>query len=571
MQAYSISRAAAVCWSAALTLLSFLCLTHLGVLLCFAFGAEVSPWAAPLALAGALMTGYGAARWQGLSGRMVWLPSLIFLAVFICALGISAAFYDMSWDGLWYHQTAIYQMEKGWNPVREPIRELPSHLKTYVLHYAKGSWYVATAIYKTTGHIEWGKCGQWITFAAMFLSVLAAGLEAEIGNVRAGMLAVLVSLNPVVTCQLYSFYVDGLMIACLACYTAAFIAWMRRPSACTAIVGVIAAILCINVKFTGLVFLCFVMAGFGLYSLLGNRTRLFKYVFVSLAPLLLGVFVWGYNPYVTNTLHRGSPFYPLYGNEEHPGWNRTGEDPIERWETPSNMKGRPRAVRYGYAIFGHPLLQLEGEVDAELMVPFTPTFKEMGLYHFHEQRIAGFGPYFSGVLILSLALMGGLLFVPGAGRWTALLGVAVLVVSLSISKHEWWARYGPQLWWVPIIPVCSVFLYVRKGWIARIAWGISGLLFVNALIVAGVHLHWEVCSTRTVKQQMASLAGNGTYEFDFKWFGEPFGERLKTAGVAFHTLPEHSLKKEHGRPMLSVCEGYPGTILYRPVAERSEQ
>jgi hypothetical protein len=546
-----------------MTLLSFLCLTHLGVLVCFVAGLAVSPMVAPLALAGALLVGYGAARWQGLCGRMAWLPVVASLVLLFVSLAISASFLDMSWDGLWYHQTAIYRMEKGWNPIREPICDLPGHLRDFVLHYAKGSWYFATAIYETTGHIEWGKCGQWLVFAAMFLSVFAAGLELGMSKPRAGMLAALVSLSPVVTCQLYSYYVDGLMIAYLACFAAAFVSWMRQPRAFIAILGATAAIQCINIKFTGLVYLCFIMAGFGLYSLLFNRQRLLKYALVQAAPLLLGVFIWGYNPYVTNTIHRGNPFYPLYGSKEHPGMLQNGEDPIEKWETPENMKGRSRAVRFGYALFGRPVFHTRD--NAELMIPFMATPRDMKLYYFHEQRIAGFGPFFSGVLVLGLLLLIPLFLQPGSGRWLVLLGLSTLIVSLSISKHAWWARYGPQMWWVPIIPIMAVFLRSGKGWLVRCAWVVSVLLLLNALLVAGVHARWEMASTRTLNQQMASLVGNGTYEFDFDWFGEPFSERLKAVGVSFRT--HRGLNSNNAQPMLSVCPGYPGTVYYRRVAK----
>ena len=101
------------------------------------------------------------------------------------------------------------------------------------------------------------------------------------------------------------------------------------------------------------------------------------------------------------------------------------------------------------------------------------------------------------------------------------------------------------------------------------AWLVSAILLANALLVAVVHVKWEVEATQTLKKQMAELAGSGLYEFDFKWFGEPFANRLKTAGVSFRTLPRNSLHPKNAKPMLSVCPGYVGTILYRRAEEGS--
>jgi len=66
----------AVCWATAANLLFFFCFAHLGVIVCFAAGWQIPWFLAPATLLGAL---------------------------------------DMFWDGLWYHQTAIYQMAHGWN------------------------------------------------------------------------------------------------------------------------------------------------------------------------------------------------------------------------------------------------------------------------------------------------------------------------------------------------------------------------------------------------------------------------------------------------------------------------
>ena len=112
---------------------------------------------APAALLLSLAAGDWLARREGLRGPLRIAPPATALAVLGVSLFLAAAFFDMSWDGLWYHQTAVYQMAHGWNPLRDPMHSFAPHLQDWLRHYAKGPWYVALALFQTTPHIEWAK------------------------------------------------------------------------------------------------------------------------------------------------------------------------------------------------------------------------------------------------------------------------------------------------------------------------------------------------------------------------------------------------------------------------------
>ena len=116
-----------LCWSISAILLSFLCLMHLGVMLSFALGWSVSFFVAPIALFFALVVGDWLARRGGLRGMLRIVPPVIGMTVLILALFLAASFFDMSWDGLWYHQTAVYQMSHGWNPIYDPMHSFVPH------------------------------------------------------------------------------------------------------------------------------------------------------------------------------------------------------------------------------------------------------------------------------------------------------------------------------------------------------------------------------------------------------------------------------------------------------------
>jgi hypothetical protein len=143
-------------------------------MLCFCLGVRVSPFLAPVALLLSLIAGGWLARREGVRGRWLLSPPAIASAVVALGVLLAGSFFDFGWDGQWYHQTAVYQMAHGWNPLRDPMHSFSPDLETWVRHYAKGPWYAALALYQTTQQIEWAKAATWIAFAAMFLVVLAA-------------------------------------------------------------------------------------------------------------------------------------------------------------------------------------------------------------------------------------------------------------------------------------------------------------------------------------------------------------------------------------------------------------
>jgi hypothetical protein len=546
-------------WSVTAIFLSFFVFTQLSVMLCFVVGSIVSPFVAPLALLLSLAVGDWLARREGLRGQLRIVPPAIVLTVVALAMWLASAFFDMSWDGLWYHQTAVYQMSHGWNPIRDPLHSFAPHLQDWLHHYAKGPWYVALALFQTTHHIEWAKAAPWMALAATFLAVFATGLDFGMRRRTAVVIAALVSLNPVVTCQLVSYLVDGLMVSFMACFVAALFRWFRRPSLLIHWVLMASAILAINAKLTGPVYLCFCCAAGGLYVLMKRRDLLVRYAVFQLACILLGAVLFGFNPFVTNTVHRGNPFYPWLGSAAHPSFAQRGQDPNELYETPNNMKGRSRFVRLGYAIFSHPGPQTfyNGE-PAQLMWPFNVRWNDFTVFRFHEVRISGFGPLFSGAFLISLVLLGITLVRPGIPREIVVLLAGTIVASLLVSVHTWWARYGPQLWWLPIIAVIAGLAV--PGWRAArwTAWGLAALLLINAVLVGVAHFRWEIEATRTTYAQMDLLRQKGEVEIDFQYFREPFGERLRAGGVTFRAV--RRLSCDHPMELMSVVPGYPGTV-----------
>ena len=551
------------CWIATAILAGFLCFTQAGVMASLLAGRAGFAAVAPVALLGALLLGDRLARRAGLAGRERWWPGVVALLVLAGALAMSAWYFDLSFDGEWYHQTAVYAIARDWNPLADPLRDFFPHLQLWVRHYAKGPWYVAAAVYQTTGHVEAGKFPAVVAGVAMGLAVFAAALDWDLKRRRAAVLALVVALNPVLLSELTTYLVDGIMIGFLVVAIAAVASVFRRPQPAAMWAAALASIVAINSKFTGLVFLCFVFAAGWLWCVARQRAWLGRYTALTGLTLGLGALVWGWNPYVTNTIHRQQPFYPVLGSKAFPSLETQGNEGIIRSETPKNYLAHNRLVRFGLATFGRPGNAPYGGVrNGTLMWPFTARYADLFFYRYHETRVAGFGPFFSGAFLLSFALGAWLLFQPGPARWAALLIVGTIAASLLISAHLWWARYGPQFWLLPIVPLGFVLALNRPRGAVFAAWSLAVLLIVNAAIVGGVRLKWETLATLTLRRQLTELSQPGTeIAISFRWFEASMPERLKAWGVRFQRRPRQEIRD--GPELMSVVDRYPGAIHYR--------
>jgi len=552
------AQVAALAWSIAAILIGFLCATHLGVLACFALAARVPNWLAPAALVVALGMGDLLARHERLPtlGRVV--AAVGGLGIVGLALVLAASFFDFGWDGQWYHQNAVFQMARGWNPLRDPLRAVPDDVAMWLHHYAKGPWYVALALYETTQQIEWAKAANGVALAASFLAAFAAAAEFTRNRFVAFGIAAVLALNPVVVCELPTYLVDGLVGSWLTCFGAALVAGFRRPGWPARFVAVGAAILCINAKQTGLVYVCFVIAAGGLYALISRRDQLRCFATTHATAVLLGAVLFGFNPYVTNTLHRGNPFYPWVGTAAYPGFDRPGSDPTERYDMPRNLVGRNRVCRVAYSIFGRPGNPPLSTPNAELMWPLDVRWKDLVAYRAHGLRVAGFGPLFSTAMLLAIGLFAVALVRPGASRLVFLLAAGTIIASVLVGAHGWWARYVPQLWWLPITAVVAGFAAPGRRWARWTAIALGALLLLNATLVGIAHFQWEVEASRTLRQQLAFLRQQPSVTVDLAYFDVAYGERLRRAGVRFQQ--QRPLTCPDPIELMSVAPGYPGAV-----------
>jgi hypothetical protein len=458
-------------------------------------------------------------------------------AIFAVSMGLSAllliggfavcgSFYDLSYDGQAYHQETIIHLVEGWNPVYDKELALPTGQSIWINHYAKAAEIAAASIYKATGLLEPSKVINLLALAASGLLSLAALLGLKPGKrVAAGVTALLLALNPVVVYQLFSFYVDGLLSSLLLCLIALGCLIFTRPGWLLFSVYTLTLIMTMNIKFTAIAYAGVLTVGLLVALYMSEQFTELKRLFrLSALGAAIGVLIVGYHPYITNTLHDGNPFYPLAGK---------GAVDVVKNFTPRNLERMNRFEQVVASYFAEPAGNDTEKRPTRFQWPFTVTSKQLPVFAETDVAVAGFGPLFSGALVLALVVL-LLAFRRRQGMTLAAIGtIVVLAASSFINPAAWWARYVPQLWIVPL--VCAWLAFCLKG--HRLVNGVGVALVVvlaaNAILVGSTYLSKQWAWSGELRSQLTELQSAPQpleADFTYSWSNR---ERLKAYGIDF--------------------------------------
>lgn len=100
------------------SILIFVCSTLLAASIFFAFGYSISFLQITIGACTCIFfVWWGTNRYFRQDRfKIFWTLLLVLAIVFAASLYISGKFYDLSWDGQAYHQEAVVQIARGWNP-----------------------------------------------------------------------------------------------------------------------------------------------------------------------------------------------------------------------------------------------------------------------------------------------------------------------------------------------------------------------------------------------------------------------------------------------------------------------
>lgn len=450
------------------------------------------------------------------------------------SLSISGYFYDLSWDGPWYHASAIRQLSAGWNPYDDfPLRGSstrgPVIAAPLLNEYAKGPWVVEAALYQLTGRIEQSKVFNWLLAFACWALFFSALLYHETGIPRALAISTVAALNPVIICQLLSFYVDGQLAASLTCLIAILWILARRPSWLGGVALACIVVILTNIKFTGL-FYGAVFSAAGMVWLLATRRKravCLRYGVVLALAFGIAILGVGYNPYWTNT--------------------RLGRWGIALQRTrigsniPANLKDKASLEKLWISMMSCSSPGLE---PAALKFPLTVCPDEWRSFYAPDTRVAGFGPLFGGALLLSLGwgiwALGSALRQKKLARSNEFLwGVGALLVATLTMPEAWWARYAPQIWLIPLaIGLLATSVSPLSGRSKMAEALLLGILLLNSLSISAVYFKTQYGLSADLHHRLEALRQyTETVQVDFNQF-VLYPIRFREAGIPYQEVAE---------------------------------
>ena len=412
-----------------------------------------------------------------------WLISIliIFLSIMIANI-----FYDNTWDGNTYHKEMIGLMKNGMNPVYNE-----NSGDVWVQHYARAVETYAAVVYAFTGNIESGKSINILLMLMLGVQVFKFLKKKNVNNIISTLIGLAVAVNPISLIQSTSYYVDGvftnvlffLMLELLKITDSKEIKLKSLSFFWVSMLTVI----CINIKFTSLLICTMFIGVFCIYWLyisiaqkkLGATFK--KLFFFFVAVYIFAVVIVGESVYVKNFVKYGHPFYPLKGEN-------TGVDIVSGNE-PEGLAEKSHVEKFIYTLFSKTYTWYDKK--PELKIPFTVYKDELYSMQFADTRIGAFGPWYSGMLLLSLPIVLFYLikkFIKKDKNAILLLLILMaIVLPIPILPVVWQLRYYPQLYLLPIIAILLIVLDSDKmfkkiySYLLITATLVNTLLFVPAV------------------------------------------------------------------------------------------
>lgn len=485
--------------------------------LLFLVGIPVSPFHLPAAVLASALIGV---RSRERSWRALAVTLALGLGILVLCLLLAGYVDDWSWDGNSYHKGIAGALSLGWDPLKEsyysfarPYDFLAHCTETWYDSYPKASELFAACVHVLTGNIEAGKAFNLLAMAAAFF--LAWGLLVHMElfkHWQAAVCAGLAVLTPVSTSQIFTFYNDGFLAdMLLLCLMGLLYLTFFPGGELTALAGwsiFVGISVGFNIKFSSVLFfavLC--LTFFGYWTVKELRRGTFSQAVQALrgrfcllaASVLSGTLFLGSTAYVTNTVRYHNPVYTMIG---------PGSTEIITSQVPTVFQPMIHPVRFVASLFSRTNTSLAIE-QVEWKLPFTFTKNELYSAPSCDVRTAGWGVLFSGIFLVSAAIIVLALrrcrrSRPEVFRLSLVLS-AMLAVCVLFIPGLCWARYFTALFYVPVAALLFLFAWWdRQGGKGRLACALvlALLLCANMAPNAG----WSLLLMKDADRTWAQLA-----------------------------------------------------------------
>lgn len=437
------------------------------------------------------------------------IPILIGTVLFVTSIYLCGNINDTTADGNTYHKLAIGALKNGWNPSYESVRDFTKEdgnvfdvsseniNALWADHYAKATEIFASVIYSFTNNIESGKA---YTILLMYICFAIIGSylyqNKKMHWLASVVIAGLIAFNAITIVQIGNYYVDGaLMMSLFLILYSCFVIGQEEDKKLrkeTFFVLAASIIWCINAKFTGLAFsglFCFAFYIYWLYKSYKKGKEVFKkdcvkYTLFYIVTVIIAVGIVGFSSYTKNFIDHGHPLYPLSG-EGH-------VDNMVVQEQPKSFGDKNHIEIFLISLFSKgqnvsPSYSSEN-VQPELKIPFTFSKEEVKNYTIPDIRMAGFGPLFSGIFIVSVivAIVMIVQFVRNK-RYDLLIPYLIIIgitaILLIILDGNYWARYIPYVFTVPVISLIYLLYNTKDKLKLTIGIILAALMIINSGLV----------------------------------------------------------------------------------------
>jgi len=504
-------------FSIGFSIISLVGLMDLITAISFIVHIPLASWHLPLAVILTLVLNYYYSSNFKLpgNGRFFLKSSCYLLLTLVITIIIAGCFYDLSFDGQGYHQEAIYQLgHNHWNPFYETLPDTVNQA-IWVNHYPKQSEMGGAVIYALTGRIETGKALNLLLLVASFCLTFAfLKQHTPLKPFKVLLISILFAFNPVAVHQALTYLVDGQMASLLLCLLVACL-WLYHDTSREILILLTCIIIaCINIKLTAIAFTGIFIIFLLLLLFLKKQMKAFWRVFIAAGiGTFIAVIVVGYNPYVINTVRYHNVFYPLMGKNSID---------IMTKNSPVGFPEKNRFEKMFITIFSHTDnidMQLRDRVP-QLKIPFTLSKLDIKSLSYPDNRIGGFGPFFSGIFLLTVLLLVLLLIYRREILLKSYLAgfIAMLSFSVIILQEAWWARYVPQFWFIPLLVLVLAESF-DKRWIITLKNFTYIIMQINISLSIYMVTQTNVLKTAEINYRLKQFkALNQPVIIDFKGF-----------------------------------------------------
>lgn len=451
---------------------------------------------------------------------------------------ITRGIYDISYDGQTYQQEAVIQLSNGWDPVYQYLDPAKIGLdQKWIDYYPKASWVNESSIVLFTHEEQAGKALDLILIVVSMALVYAAlAGTTMLRKFDAAVIALVLGANPVSTYQSLGYYLDGQLFSLFLCICALCMIIHAKKGGWALLTLFTSIAIFVNLKFTGIVDAILVLVAFMILEWMEEDERLTgRIMLTGAAALVVGVFLIGFSPYMTNLARYTNPVYPLAG---------PGAIDLKPVNVPGNFIQK-NSLEIMFLSFFAKSGQLHGVgTTATYKIPFTYTADELVPFRYPDPDEGGFGPLFGGAIIIGFLMLFGYgfasLFIKDKKYrgWfeAAFLLMIVVIIMCVVDPISSLARYVPQAYLLAVIPII-LFLASRKSFLRLIAYLALVLLFFNSYLIAQSYISYNTKTSAEIGTDLQDLAARSQKAPILVYFNEFKSTRvmLQEAGVNYVT------------------------------------